>query len=60
MTLFQVKKTIYGYAIYGLRGPDEKNCARSAENGPSPNGEGDLKTECTVGLMLPVNNMFIF
>ncbi len=26
--------------IYRLRGPDEKNCARGLENGPSPKGEG--------------------
>ena len=28
------------YVIYRLRGPDEKNCARGLENGPSPKGEG--------------------
>ena len=31
---------IYIYVIYRLRGPDEKNCARGLENGPSPKGEG--------------------
>ena len=30
----------YIYIIYRLRGPDEKNCARGLENGPSPKGEG--------------------
>ena len=28
------------YVIYRLRGPDEKNCARGLENGPSPKGKG--------------------
>ncbi len=28
------------YVIYRLRCPDEKNCARGLENGPSPKGEG--------------------
>ncbi len=30
----------YIYVIYRLPGPDEKNCARGLENGPSPKGEG--------------------
>ena len=30
----------YIYVIHRLRGPDEKNCARGLENGPSPKGEG--------------------
>ena len=37
---FLFTSTYYIYVIYRLRGPDEKNCARGLENGPSPKGEG--------------------
>jgi hypothetical protein len=40
---------MYIYVIYRLQGPDEKNCARGLENGPSP--KDVFKTEGTVFLI---------
>ena len=40
IVIVAVKLYSYIYVTYRLRGPDEKNCVRGLENGPSPKGEG--------------------